>query len=595
MMISLFPSTFKLSTFKLQPMRKLFIFISAILISTISIAQETSKDTLKTEEILVVKPYTPKISDAFKIKINPTLDSLNQIQKENVSYSIFSIPVASTFTPSKGKAQTIKKASKERLFDNYITAGFGNFTSPLIEAYIHSGDPRYNDFGLFLNHHSSEGGIKDVLLNDSFANTRIDGYYKQYDRYYNWQINAGVQRELYNYYGLPSEMTFDDAFIESLDEKQIYKNFYVGGKVSFEDSVFKGVSAELVNLSDNYNSNEFRFLVKPKVEFPISTELINAEFSLDYLSGSFKQDYTTSNEVKYNFFNLGFSPNFEVLRDNLTLNLGAKLYYANDLEAETNEFYAYPNVDASLKLVDDVFILVAGVNGDLEQNSYRNFSQDNPYVSPTLNIQQTDKKYRAYIGAKGKLASNASFNFNVSHTNAENRPIFIKNPSLTNGSSSITHAFQAGNSFNIIYDNVKSLDFYGEITIDASKEFNLGASINYSNFTPENEAEVWNTPEMRATVSANYNNNSWFAGAKLFYRGETKDVGAESEIINITNSILTNESYIDLNFNGGYIFSDRLSAFAKINNALGKKYFSYTNYQVQTLQILAGITYKFDL
>ena len=55
------------------------------------------------------------------------------------------------------------------------------------------------------------------------------------------------------------------------------------------------------------------------------------------------------------------------------------------------------------------------------------------------------------------------------------------------------------------------------------------------------------------------------------------------------------ESYIDLNINGGYIFSDRLSAFAKINNALGKKYFSYTNYQVQTMQILAGITYKFDL
>ena len=183
---------------KITSMRKLFIYTFIILITTISIGQERSKDTLRTEEIMVVKPYTPKISDAFKIKINPTLDSLNQIQKESVNYSIFSIPVASTFTPSKGKAQSIKKAPKERLFDNYITAGFGNFTSPLVEAYIHSGDPRYNDFGLFLNHHSSEGGIKDVLLDDSFANTRIDGYYKQFDRYYNWQINAGVQRELYN-------------------------------------------------------------------------------------------------------------------------------------------------------------------------------------------------------------------------------------------------------------------------------------------------------------------------------------------------------------------------------------------------------------
>lgn len=173
--------------------------------------------------------------------------------------------------------------------------------------------------------------------------------------------------------------------------------------------------------------------------------------------------------------------------------------------------------------------------------------------------------------------------------------MFIQNQTLTNGTSSITHAFQAGNSFNVIYDNVKSLDFYGELNIDASKEFNLGASINYSNFTPENEAEVWNMPSMRATITANYNNNSWFAGTKIFYRGTTKDFVLPPPLSSVNGQIIENESYIDLNINGGYIFSDRLSAFAKINNALGKEYFSYSNYQVQSLQILAGITYKFDL
>ena len=84
--------------------------------------------------------------------------------------------------------------------------------------------------------------------------------------------------------------------------------------------------------------------------------------------------------------------------------------------------------------------------------------------------------------------------------------------------------FKQGNSFNVIYDNIKSLNFYGELNIDASKKFNLGASINYASFTPENEVEVWNTPSFRATITANYNNNSWFAGTKLFYRGETKDL-----------------------------------------------------------------------
>ena len=585
----------KLSTFKLKPMRKLYISLIFILTACVSYSQETKKDTLKTEEILVVKPYTPTISDAFKVKSNPILDTVTKIQKEKVNYSIFSIPVASTFTPSKGKAKGVVKEPKVRLFENYISAGFGNFTSPLFEAYLHTGDSRYNDLGIFINHHSSEGGIKDLLLNDNFSDTKIDGYYKQFDRYYNWQINAGVQRKLYNYYGLSSAMVFNDAVINSMDEKQIYKNIYIGGKVNFEDSFFQGASAELINFTDNYNSNEFRFVAKPKLEFPISTELINGEFLVDLINGKFKQNYNTTDDIKYSFLNLGFNPNFEVLRENLTVNLGAKLYYSSDLENKTNKFYAYPNVTASLKLVDEVFILVAGATGDLIQNNYKDFSDENPYVSPTLNILQTDKQYKAFVGAKGKLASNIGYNFTVSHTNENDKPLFIQNQTKTDGTINVTNAYEAGNSFGVVYDNVKTLGVFGEITINASKEFNFTATANYANYTTDNELEAWNLPELSATISADYQNKSWFAGAKLFYNGQTKDYTVAYGQPSTAGIIIENDSYMDLNLNGGYIFSDRLTAFAKINNALGKKYEPFVNYQVQTLQILAGITYKFDL
>jgi len=580
---------------KHNTMRKLLITTLSLLITGISFAQEKKIDTLKTEEISVVKPYTPKISDAFKVKSNPVIEDTNKIPKEKVTYTIFSIPVASTFTPSKGKAKGVVREPKERLFENYISAGFGNFTSPLFEAYFHSGDKRYNDFGVFINHHSSEGGIEDILLNDNFADTRIDGYYKQFDRDYNWQVNAGVQRQLYNYYGINPETTFSDAVLNSINEKQIYKNVYVGGKIDFEDSFFQGATAEIVNFSDDYNSNEIRLVAKPKFEFPISTELINAEFSVDLLAGKFKQNYFTSEEIKHSFLNLGFNPNFEVLRDNLTVNLGAKLYYSNDLENKINNFYAYPNVTASFKMIDDVLIIVAGATGDLIQNSYKDFANENPYISPTQSIQQTDKQYKAFIGAKGKLASNIGYNFQVSHTNEKNKALFIQNQTKTNGSIVVSNGYEAGNSFNIIYDDIKTLGAFAEITIDASKEFNFGGSLNYAKYTTTNQMEAWNLPDITATITADYQNKNWFAGAKLFYNGETNDTGIpfNGELSNYTK--IVNNSYLDLNLNGGYIFSDRLTAFAKINNALGKKYERFVNYQVQTLQALGGITYKFDL
>jgi outer membrane receptor protein involved in Fe transport len=46
---------------------------------------------------------------------------------------------------------------------------------------------------------------------------------------------------------------------------------------------------------------------------------------------------------------------------------------------------------------------------------------------------------------------------------------------------------------------------------------------------------------------------------------------------------------------GGYHFTNRLTAFAQINNALNTKYYQFTNYEVQEFQVLAGITYKFNL
>ncbi len=576
-------------------MRKLFIVTIFIITTTSIFSQETKKDTLRTEEITVVKPYTPTISDAFKVRTDPSTEEASTYKKENVSYSIFSIPVASTFTPSKGKVKGLKRAPRERLYQNYVSGGFGNFSSPIFEGYVHTNSTRYNDFGVFINHHSSQGGIKDLLLDDSFSNTRIDGYYKQFDRDFNWQVNAGLQRDRYNYYGLPSNVVFDDAVINNINEKQVFKNIYVGGKINFEDSFFQGATAEITNFTDDFDSNEVRLLVKPKLEFPISTELINAEFLVDLTAGKFNQNYLTLDDLKYSFLNLGFNPNFEVLRENLTVNLGAKLYYSSDLETKNTHFYAYPNVTASYKLIDEVLTIVAGVTGDLVQNTYREFTNQNPYVSPTLNILQTDKQYNAFVGAKGKLASNIGYNFKVSHTNERNKPFFIQNQTKTDGTLDVAFAYEAGNSFNVIYDDTKTLRFLGEITIDASKEFNFDATVEYANYTTNTLLEAWNLPTMTATITANYQNKKWLAGAKLFYRGTTKDLVIPYGLLPENGSIVKNESYLDLNLNGAYVFTNRLTAFAKINNALGNKYHTFVNYQVQTLQILAGITYKFDL
>lgn len=561
--------------------------------TTIFAQQEQAKDTLNAGEITVVKPYTPTISDAFKIKENPSLKNDNTIAKDSVSYTINSVPVASTFTPTKGKAKGLAKEKMPRIYDNYISVGFGNNTTPFLNGFIHSSTSRYNDFGARIGFLSSKGNVKDALLNTNFSDANLNLYYKQFDRDYNWQVNAGATHQISNWYGLPTNLTYTEPFLNAIDPKQTYLTIFVGGQVNFEDGIFKGAKIEVNQFSDAYKSSETNIVLKPTIEFPISSELITTTAIVEFTKGNFKQNYFTTDPINYGFLKLGIAPNFEVLRNNLTVNLGAKIYYNFDLENSVNKLFAYPNVTASYKITKETVIAYAGITGDLIQNTYKNYAQNNPFVSPTLNIQQTDNIYNGFVGVKGKLNGMVSYNIKAMYGNEKNKPLHIQNPSRTGTLINVaTNDYQLGNSFNVVYDNVKTITALGEINVDLSKELKLGSTLEYFNYTTTNQDEAWNLPNIKATVFANYHNNKWFAGTDVYFVGKRYDF--VTPFANIGEKV-TLDSFLDLNLNAGYVFTDRLTAFAKANNILNTNYERYANFNAQGFQVLAGITYKFDL
>ena len=49
------------------------------------------------------------------------------------------------------------------------------------------------------------------------------------------------------------------------------------------------------------------------------------------------------------------------------------------------------------------------LRGDLIQNTFDVFRQQNPFMSPTLSIVPTDQQYDVYVGLKGRLAQALSY------------------------------------------------------------------------------------------------------------------------------------------------------------------------------------------
>ena len=571
---------------------KFLIFIITISSSlSLTFAQERTKDTIDDQVVNVVKPYTPTISDAFKIKDTPKLNDSTAVKKKDVKYNIFSIPVASTFTPAKGKAATVDKAKYVKLYDNYASLGVGTYTTILGEVYLNHALSNTENVGGYFSHHSSAGGIEGLLLDDDFTKTSLNAHYSQKLKDLSWKIDAGFDFQTYNWYGLP-QMYFDQTVADMIDPGHSFNSFNIGGKLKFDDAIIKDGSIRFRRFGDNQNSGENRFIAKTSFDIPIQDEAINTEFSVDYLSGSFGKDFSGSEEIKYGNVTFGLSPSYQLIQDDLTVDLGIKLMYFNNTELGKNKFFIYPNVEASYRLVDEILIAYGGIKGDLIQNSYYGFATKNPFVSPTLNVAPTDQTYKGFLGLKGKLSNNVSYNIKGNYYAEQGKALYKANEAQTFA----TEDYQYGNSFGIVYDDVNTFSVAGELNIDVNRNFTLGIKGEYFSYNTDKHAEAWNLPDITGSVFLDFQiSEQWYAGASAYYVGERKDqstiVGA---LIFEPPTTITLESYFDANAHVGYKVNDQLSVFAKANNIANQNYQRWLNFPVQGIQFLAGATYQFD-
>lgn len=557
------------------------------------------KEQIGTETVNVVKPYTPKISDAFKVKEIPELDEEGNAKKETIKYTIFSFPVASTFTPSKGKAEGVEKEKQAHLFKNYATFGVGNYGTFIGELFVNHDINNTDYVGGMFRHHSSEGGIQNVALEDGFYDTSLDLMYGSNQKDVSWNLDLGYQNQIYNWYGLPenfgSTLTPQDrvTLINGINPQQTYGTISLGGNVAFNESILNKASLKYNHFSDASGSSENRFYAKPTVEFDVMESAVKTNIIVDYVGGSFKKNYSNTNteRVKYGFTNFGIAPSFVMQEDDWTLNIGAGLFYSLDNVNSNNKFLVYPQFNASYKVVGDLMIFYAGAEGNLEQNSYMDFVNENPFLSPTLNIAPTDKQYDVFAGLKGKLTNNVSYNVKASYANERNKALFRSNDYNENATND-DYAF--GNSLQVVYDDMKTLSFYGELKADFSEDVTFGINGTFSSFTNDFQQEAWNLPTIKLNSNLDFNiTEKWFAGTNVFYVGERKDFQMNTDF-SANAAPVTLKSYFDVNANLGYKYSDRLTAFVRANNITNNAYQKWLNYPVQGFQVILGANYKFD-
>lgn len=586
-------------------MQKISFILSFLIISTSAFSQKKTnskkaKDSIKTEIINVVTSYTPTISDAFKIKKNPTIHIGNRMQKKKLQYQIFSAPVASTFIPKTGIVKRMDMGKKERVYSNYIAAGFGNNTTPFFETFLHHSTRFKNEFGLYSKYISSKNGVEISPLDSGFSNLTIGTFYEQKERSYSWKVGTDYTRDQYNWYGLPISIPFSETTLNSINQNQTYSNIEAYGNVIFKDLFLNTGTVHLSHFSDNNSSKELLFTVAP--QFQLSLKSLGKNFndlivgsSLNYLNGKFTQTYSGLTTLKHHFLTFGVAPKYNFTYKKLTVKLGTKVLFNADLENNIHQFFIYPDININFPIIANYVNFYVGANGDLKSNSYKELVSENPYLSPTQFITQTNEKYNVFGGFNGKLSSNINYDIKASYSNEDDKALFIRNNSKSDGSNATALlGYEFGNSFSVIYDDVKTFSIFAELTIDVFKNFVVGANGQYNYFTLTRQFAAWNTPKISGEIFGNYKINNWYAGANVFFVGDRKDLIYSATFPSTINKIQVLKAYLDVNINGGYHINKQFTAFLKFHNILNSKYQRFSNFTVQGFQVLGGVSYKFD-
>ena len=541
-------------------------------------------DTISTESVIVVKTFNPTINDAFKIKTTPSINETVTKEKETSDYKINSVPVASTFVPQKTKSVEVKKERPVSQYNNYAKLALGNFINVNAEFFSTIEINRDSQFSVLFEHLSSQGGISGIELDDDYYDTGIQLTYDRQSRHLNWSADLELQHQLYNWYGLPDDLTTPINDIIGLDVAHNYIDVNAGAQFYLDGDIFKSAKVRFRHFRDDFDSSENNIIIQPEFNIPLEEITVKVPVVVDYLIGDFEENVFFTPE-KYAILNAGVSPSVAINIQGADIQVGVSAYISADSENDDTDFFVYPNITANYEIPQYNISVFGGVKGGLIQNTYHNAAAENKFAAPELALTPTSQTFNVFAGAKGSLQGNLGYEAKASFRVEKNKPLWVKTPEFVNTD---VIPFGLSNSFIYVYDDVNIGQLDLKLSYDVENSFGIALTTVFATYGLDNQEEAWNLPNIEASLQANY-----FFTEKiklttgLFYKGSRKDI---DQINLITVDV---DGYFDANLQLDYKINKQWQAFVKGNNLTAQNYEQWQGFRVQSIQGLVGVKYLF--
>ncbi|WP_293306448.1 TonB-dependent receptor [Pedobacter sp. UBA5917] len=553
-------------------------FLAAGLTTVQAQDKKTDEKATVNEEIEVVRPYKPILAEAVKLRRSPNLDDV-KTYKAKLNYSILDRKLELNSDIQKLQAQALAEEKASILVNNYVKGAFGSLATLLGEAYFNTGKDEGLQLGGYFKHFSQEG----KLNKQNSSNQQLSVFGRSILDENTVSGRIGFERNGVHFYGIDDTRPLlnpnpDKQTLTTIElEGELVKNF-----TEDEDAFSYALKANGYIWNDKYSAKENYLSLNGYVNKRINSLNLGLAASTEF--GNSKDALTS---VGNNLLRLNPYIRLQVKGAKIT----AGINFVQQFGAVSSS-KIFPAVTADFTLIPDYLQVFGEVKGDVNRNSLKGFTDENPWLNANAVVKNTVEKLSFSAGIKGTGGPGFGYKARIYVKQFDDMPLFVNN-------------YTDFNKFDVIYDfgKTKLTGLEGEISVQVSDALKWTGKLNLDDWKPASETYSWFKPGLK--VSSNfvytYNKKLSFNAAVVIQ----DDVKAKVNIANpippsqyvIPNpaieSIVTVKGFVDLGVGAEYRINNKFSVFAKANNILNTNYSKYLFYQVNGFNIFGGLTYSF--
>jgi len=530
--------------------------------------QRTQTTTTKTDTVLpsrtviVTSAFQPSLKPTSKINFSaasPLPDTARPVLQYNVPAQNITFSYQS---PALKPLAQVIDTGIHWANDGFIKIGYGNFTTPYLQAGASLGDGVKSVINLRAGYTSSKSATVPF---QQFSKTALEGIgiFSSPNNRSEWNGKVFYNNSTQYEYGyLPDTLKFSKD-----DLRQSFNSF--GGAVSLRNKVENaaGISynpgASLSLFNDNHGASESNFIINAPLSKSFG-KIFAFDLGLTADITSYKSDTSSIDNTLYYL-----TPAVQFKTPNFKITAGIIPSWDNAI------FAMLPNFSAEAKINEEKFILQAGWIGYFNKTTYQYLASVNPWLQQPSFLLNTKMK-ELYAGFKGSAGTHLTYNAKVSYIQFNNQPLFI-NDTIT------------GRSFIVVNESqMKDIRIHGEIgyTVQEKFSFLAGATINQYSALQDN-SKAWGLVPLEINASLRWKVMKDFTvKSDLFFWD-----GANYRFKDMSYGKL--QPAFDVNAGVEFKVLPQLNAWVQVNNIFNNEYERWKQYPVLGFNVLAGVTWSF--